>query len=346
MTKHAHGSMKAAVWYGGKDIRIEDLQKPVAGQDEVVIKVEAVGICGSDLHAYEGVSKRRSPPLVMGHEVAGIAKELGAGVTGIALGDRVTMEPAVPCGVCEQCRSNRMNLCPSRRHIGLDFPGAFAEYVKAPSRIFHKIPDSVSFEEATLAEPLSAGLHAVGLAKIREGDIVLIIGAGVIGTCCLIAAREKAQTVIMSDVVGSRLDFARSLGADITVDTSKVDVVEEVKRITHGRGVDRSMEAVGLEKTVDQAVSAVKDGGRVTIVGLLDEIAKVNMMRIVTKEIELSGSYGRTTEDFRNGLTLLEQRGRTIRRLIMHKFQLENVLQAFETLSTNKPNSMKVVLTP
>jgi L-iditol 2-dehydrogenase len=338
--------MKAAVWHGGRDIRIENLPKPTANYNEVVIRVKAVGICGSELHAYEGISKRRTPPLVMGHELAGVVEEIGEGVTRIGHGDRVTMEPAVPCGLCEQCLTGRMNLCKSRRHIGLDFQGAFAEYVKAPSQVLHKIPPSVSFEEATLAEPLSAGLHAMSIARIGDGDSVLIIGAGVIGMSCLIAARERAKTAIMSDIVDFRLEVARSLGADILIDSSKVDPVGEVERITNGRGVDIAIEAVGLEKTVGQAVSAVREGGRVTVVGMLDETIRVNIMKVVTREIQLSGSYGRTNEDFKNSLILLERRAPTIRRLITHKLDLDKASEAFEILSKMKHSSMKVVLIP
>jgi L-iditol 2-dehydrogenase len=338
--------MKAAVWHGERNIVIENLPKPVANQYEVVIRVKAAGICGSELHAYEGLSKRRTPPLVMGHEFAGIVEEIGKGVNRIKVGDRVTMEPAVPCGSCEACLTGRSNLCKARRHIGLDFQGAFAEYVKAPSLTLHKIPDPISFEEATLAEPLSAGLHAVSIAKVGGGDTILIIGAGVIGISCLIAARDKAKSVIISDVVKSRLEFARPLGADVMIDSSKIDPIDEVERFTNGRGVDAVIEAVGLETTVAQAISAVREGGRVTVIGLLDETIRFNIMKIVTREIQLSGSYGRTSEDFRNSLALLERRAPTIRGLITHKLPLEKASEGFETLSKQKHTSMKVILIP
>jgi len=338
--------VKGAVWRGGKEIRIEDLARPTVGPDEALIRVKAVGICGSELHAYEGLSKRRVPPLVMGHEFAGVVEEIGERSTGIALGDRVTMQPAVPCGVCEQCLSGRTNLCRARRHVGLDFPGAFAEYVKAPTRALYRIPDSISFEEATLAEPLSVGIHAAAVSNVRDGDFVLVLGSGVIGLSCVIATHEIARTILVSDLVRSRLEFARSFGAEALIDASRVDPVEEVQRMTSGREVDVVIEAVGLEKTVAQAISSVREGGRVTIVGLLDETVRVNILAIALKEIQLKGSYGRTEEEFRKSLEILERDAPTIRRLITHRFPLDHILEAFETMSKEKQNTMKVLVTP
>jgi threonine dehydrogenase-like Zn-dependent dehydrogenase len=338
--------MKAAVWYGGKDIRIEDVAKPRAGPAEVLIRVKAVGICGSEIHAYEGLSKRRVPPLVMGHEFAGIVEEVSEGPTELALGDRVVVSPAVHCGACEECLSGRTNTCQARRHVGLDFPGAFAEYVRVPNCVCYRMPDSIGFEEAALAEPLSVGAHATSVANVRDGDIVLVLGSGIIGLSCLIGAREKAKLILVSDVFDSRLNFARLFGADATIDASTTDTVAEVQRITSGRGVDVAMEAVGVEQTVRQAVSSVKEAGRVTLVGLLEETARLSILQIGLKEIQVKGSYGRTDNDFRNALRLLEMRGPTIRRLITHTFPLDRISEAFETMSTQKRSTMKVLLLP
>jgi len=339
-------NMRAAVWYGGKDIRIEDLPRPAVAAKEVLIRVKAAGICGSELHAYEGLSKRRTPPLVMGHEFSGVVEEVGERATGLTPGDRVAMQPVVPCGACEQCLSGRINLCRARSHVGLDFPGAFADYVRAPSCVFHRIPDSVTFEEATLAEPLAVGIHAADVANVRGGEVVLILGAGVIGLSCLIATREKARTILVSDLVDQRLSFAKSLGADISIDASQTNPVEDVMRITARRGADTVIEAVGLEKTVGQAISSVKEGGRVTIVGLLDETARVNILQITLKEIQLTGCYGRTDDDFRKSLAILERNASKIRRLITHRFPLDRISQAFETMSANKQSVLKVVVVP
>lgn len=338
--------MRAAVWHGGKDIRIEDLPEPTIGPDEALIKVKAVGICGSELHAYEGLSKRRVPPLVMGHEFAGVVEEIGERSNGIRVGDRVVADPSVPCGVCEQCLSGRTNVCRARRHVGLHFPGAFAEYVKMPSRSCYQIPESLPFDTATLAEPLSVGTHAASIGKIGERDVVLIIGSGIIGLSCLVAAREKAKTMLVSDLFDSRLNLAKSFGAHAVINSSEVDPVQELQKLTSEAGADAVIEAVGLEKTVNQAISSVKEAGRVVLVGLLDETARVNILQITVKEIQVNGSYGRTSKDFKEGLTLLERNLSTVRRLVTHTFSLDRICKAFETMSGEKQSAMKAVLVP
>ncbi|RLI37795.1 galactitol-1-phosphate 5-dehydrogenase, partial [Candidatus Bathyarchaeota archaeon] len=173
--------MKAAIWYGGKDIRIEDVPKPEIRSDEVLVEVKAVGICGSELHAYEGISKRRRPPLIMGHEFSGVIAEIGGEVEGFKKGDRVVVDPLNRCGVCEQCTAGRGNICRNVKLLGLHVSGAFAEYVPAPARNCYKLPDHVSFEEGSVVEPLSVGVHAVNRTPIKLGDTVLVVGAGVIG---------------------------------------------------------------------------------------------------------------------------------------------------------------------
>jgi len=340
--------MNAAVWYGGKNIRVEKVPQPIPGPGEALVKVNAVGICGSDLHAYRGVSKRRTPPLIMGHEFAGVVEEISKGSTPteLSVGDRVTMIPAVPCGRCEQCRSGRMNLCRTRTHAGLDFPGAFAEYVKAPLESFYHIPDSISFEEAALVEPVSVGIHAVDLAGVKEMQDVLILGCGVIGLSCLICARKKARRIIVSDLIDFRLSCAKSYGADTAVNSSNQDIVEEVRKVTENRGVDAALEAVGLEKTIEEAILSVKEGGRVTVIGMLDETIRVNILKIVLKEIQLEGSYGRTDNEFRKAISTLEADANELRRLITHRFPLRDVSRAFETLCDANQNAIKVVLIP
>jgi threonine dehydrogenase-like Zn-dependent dehydrogenase len=280
----------------------------------------------------------------MGHEFAGVVEEIGERSNGMGIGDRVVAEPSVACGVCEQCSSGRTNVCRLRRHVGLDFPGAFADYVKMPSLSCHLIPESLS--PATLAEPLSVGTHSVRLASIGGRDVVLILGSGVIGLSCLVAAREKAKTVLVTDLFDSRLGFAKSLGADAVIDASRVDPVKEVQRLSSETGVNVAIEAVGLEKTVNQAISSVKEAGRLILVGLLDETARVGILQITVKEIQVSGSYGRTSKDFNDALTLLERNLSKISTLVTHTFSLTDVSQAFETASKEKQRAIKVLLVP
>ncbi len=210
--------MKAAIWYGGKDIRVEDVPKPEIRSDEVLVEVKAVGICGSELHAYEGVSKRRKSPLVMGHEFSGVIAEVGDKVEGFKKGDRVVVDPLSRCGVCEQCTVGRGNVCRNVKLLGLHVSGAFAEYALAPARNCYKLPDHVSFEEGSVVEPLSVGVHAVNRTPIKLGDTVLVVGAGVIGLMALQAAKAAgAGSIFVTDVVDYGLRFAERLGADVAI---------------------------------------------------------------------------------------------------------------------------------
>lgn len=207
-------------------------------------------------------------------------------------------------------------------------------------------PDSIGFEEAALAEPLSVGTHATRVANVKNGDTLLVLGSGIIGLSCLIAARDKAKTILVSDALDSRLSFATRLEADATINASTADTVAEVQRITCGRGVDVAIEAVGLEQTVGQAIASAREAGRVILVGLLQETARLNILQITLKEIRVNGSYGRTDEDFRNALRLLEIRRPTIRQLITHTFPLDQVSEAFDAMSSQKQGAIKALLIP
>ncbi|MFQ6096069.1 MAG: zinc-binding dehydrogenase, partial [Candidatus Bathyarchaeia archaeon] len=167
---------KAAVWYGGKDIRIEEVPEPDLGLNDVLVRVKAVGVCGSDLHAYEGISKRRVPPLVMGHEIAGQIVELGRDVKGLQRKDRVVVQPVLSCGECEQCRSGNENICRNMRLMGLHVPGGFAEYIAVPAKRCFGMPDQTTFEEACLTEPLSVAVHVVNNLPIGVDGTILIVG--------------------------------------------------------------------------------------------------------------------------------------------------------------------------
>jgi len=338
--------MKAAVWYGGKDFRIEEVPRPAVGSHEILIRVKAAGICGSELHAYEGLSRRRRPPLVMGHEFAGIVEEVGESSKGVKAGDRIVVNPAVSCGLCENCMRGKTIFCTARTHVGIDFPGAFAEYVKVPDRACYTIPDGLPFEMAALAEPLSMGTHAVSVVDVKEEDSVFIIGSGMIGLSCLLAARERSGKIFVTDLYDARLDFSRLLGADQVIHAAVVDPVREVQRLTSGKGASVVMEAVGIQKTMIQALSAAGEGGRVAILGLLDAPVPVSFLEIVLKHIQLNGIYGRTDHDFRRALTLLEKDLSKIRRLITGVLPLDRVSEAFETMSSQKQSTMKIILVP
>ncbi|MDH5440060.1 MAG: alcohol dehydrogenase catalytic domain-containing protein [Candidatus Bathyarchaeota archaeon] len=339
--------MKAAVWYGCKEIRIEEVPKPDPGPNDVLVRVKAAGICGSDLHAYEGISKRRVPPLIMGHEIAGEIAEIGGHVEGSQIGDRVVIQPVLSCGECEQCRSGNENVCRNIRFLGLHVSGGFAEYVMAPARNCYTMPSRLRFEEACLAEPLSVAVHVVNNVPVGVNGTILIVGAGVVGSMVTQVARLRTSgKIIVTDILDSRLDLAKKLGADIMINPQKKNVAEEIHRITGGRGVDVSIEVVGIESTVQDALASVKKGGTTIAIGLLEKSMKIDVMRLVSSELKLLGSYLYNDCDFRSSINLIAEGKVNLQPYLTRILALDDALKGFGEMATNKEKILKVILRP
>ncbi|MBS7614486.1 galactitol-1-phosphate 5-dehydrogenase [Candidatus Bathyarchaeota archaeon] len=338
--------MKAAVWYGGKDIRIEDVPKPKIKDDEVLVRVRAVGICGSELHAFEGVSQRRTPPLVMGHEFSGEIVELGKNVNNLNIGEKVTVDPIKRCGTCTPCVRGQGSVCRNVKLLGLHTSGAFAEYVAVPALNCYVLPEHVSFEEGAMAEPLAVGIRAVNSTDVRLGDTTVVIGAGIIGSMTLKAAKAAgAGLLIVSDVVDFRLDYSKTLGADITINSKTEDLVTRITELTNGSGADVVFEAVGLEATVQQGLRMLGIGGKLTIIGMLSKNMSLDVLSIVTRELQIRGSYAYAQDDFRRAFNYLCNRKIDVKRLITNVMPLEKVKEGFEMLSEKRGNVLKIILT-
>lgn len=341
--------MKVAIWHGGKDIRIEEIPKPEIKDDEVLIRVRAAGICGSEVHAYAGVSKRRTPPLIMGHEFTGEVTEVGEKGEGVQIGDRVVVDPIIRCGTCEQCVIGRSNICKNMRLIGIHRPGAFAEYVAVPTKNCIRLPDNVSFEEGALVEPLSVGIHAVSRIPIKLGDTVVVIGAGIIGLMAMQAAKLAGTAKLVISGGGRReyrLELARKLGADIVINSKKEDLVKKIMELTNMKGVDAVLEAVGIQITVQQAMRMVKKGGSVALIGMLVPKMELEMLDAVVKETEIKGMYGYTTADFGVALDLISAGRVDVKSVITHLFSLDDTREAFEALYEKREGVVKVVIKP
>lgn len=339
--------MKAAVWHGGKDIRIESLSEPKLVSNDVLIRVQAASICGSDLHAYEGVSKRRVPPLIMGHEVAGEIADIGTDVETLKKEDRVIVYPVLSCGYCERCRSGSEYLCRDFRLIGLHVPGGFAEYMTVPANKCYKVPTGLTPEKACLTEPLAVAVHTVNNLPTRVNDSVLVIGAGIIGSLITQVMRLRTSgQLIVTDVLDSRLNQAREFGADVAINSKEKEAVDEILKMTDGRGVDLSIEVVGIQSTVEQALASVKKGGVVAVVGLLERNMEIDMMRIVSNELKLHGSYCYNDYDFRSSIRLIADEKISLQPYLTHILDLVDATKGFEEMSVNKENVLKVILKP
>jgi len=342
--------MKALVLSKYRELEITDLPTPTVGTGEVLIQVGACGICGSDVHGYDGSSGRRIPPIVMGHEAAGRIAALGAGVTGLAEGDRVTFDSTIYCGACEYCKRSEVNLCDNRQVLGVscgDYSraGAFAEFVTVPARVVYKLPATISFAEAAMLEAVAVAIHAVSLAEISPESTALVVGAGTIGMLTLQALRAAGcRRVFVSDVDTTRLKMAKELGAE-DVFSAKEDAVAQILQRTGGVGVDVGMEAVGRNETVQAAIATVRKGGTVVLVGNISPEVTLPLQKVVTRQIRLQGSCASAGE-YPQAIALMASGAIRVKPLITAIAPLADGPQWFERLYAREPNLLKVVLTP
>jgi L-iditol 2-dehydrogenase len=342
--------MKALLLSQYKHLEIANLPDPTPGHNEVLVSVAACGICGSDVHGYDGSTGRRIPPIVMGHEAAGTIAALGAGVSGFAEGDRVTFDSTIFCGACNNCRRGDVNLCDHRQVLGVSCaefrrPGAFAEYVAVPSHILYRLPKNLSFNEAAMLEAVSVALHGVSLAHVAADCSALVLGAGMIGLLTLQALRAAGcSTIYVADLDSTRLKLAQEVGASAVLSSEK-DVVGQVMQLTGGVGVDLVIEAVGRNETVKASIESVRKGGTVVLVGNISPEVTLPLQKVVTRQIRLQGSCASAGE-YPRAIELLANGTIQVKPFITAVASLEEGPRWFERLYAREPNLMKVILTP
>jgi L-iditol 2-dehydrogenase len=343
--------MKALLLTEYSKLEMADLPVPEPASHEVLIRVEACGICGSDVHGYDGSSGRRIPPIVMGHEAAGTIESVGEGAANWRRGDRVTFDSTIYCGKCEYCRKGAMNLCGNREVLGVSTAefrraGAFADFVVVPARVLYALPAGVSFAEAAMVEPLSVAVHAIAISEIPRGSTALVVGAGMIGLLVLQALREAGcSQIIVSDIDDTRLKLAHDLGATATINAKTSDAVAETKKLTGGAGVDVALEAVGSTPTIKAAIESVKRGGTVTLIGNIAPQVEIPLQVVVSRQIRLQGSAASAGE-YPEAIELLARGAVVVKPLITAIAPLEEGASWFTRLHNREANLMKVVLTP
>lgn len=342
--------MKALLLSQYRHLELAELPAPEPGPGEVLVRVGACGICGSDVHGYDGSSGRRIPPLVMGHEAAGIVAVIGKGVTNVCEGDRVTFDSTVYCGECVFCRRGEINLCDRRQVLGVSCSdyrraGAFAEYVLVPARIVYRLPENLSFVEAAMLEAVSVALHAVALTETSPDGSVLVVGAGMIGLLIVQGLRAaRCGRILVTDIDPERLTLARQLGATTTVSAKDSDVLDQILQHVRG-GVEAAIEAVGRDETVRLAIDAVRKGGRITLVGNISPTVALPLQSVVTRQVRLQGSCASSGE-YPKAIELLRRGAIQVKPLITAVAPLEEGPRWFERLYAHEPHLMKVVLTP
>ena len=342
--------MKALLLSKYRHLELTDIPVPVPGPDEVLIQVAACGICGSDVHGYDGSSGRRIPPIVMGHEAAGTVAAIGDDVKTLSQGDRVTFDSTIYCGKCRYCSRGEVNLCDRREVLGVscgDYrrAGAFAEFVLVPARITYRLPDNLSFAEAALLEAVSVAIHAVSLVPIPPNSTALVLGAGTIGLLIQQALRVAGcSRVFVADVDDTRLKLSRELGATATLSAGP-GLSSEVLKLTDGVGADIAVEAVGRTETVVAAIDNVHKGGKVVLVGNIAPEVTLPLQKVVSRQILLQGSCASSGE-YPRAIELLSSGAIRVKPLISAIAPLDEGPQWFERLYGHEPNLMKVILQP
>ena len=343
--------MKALVLTDYHCFEYQDVPDPVIETGEVLIDVKACGICGSDVHGMDGSSGRRQPPIIMGHEAAGVISRVGNGVDDFTAGDHVTFDSTIYCGACHYCRRGRINLCENRRVLGVSCDdyrrhGALAEQVVVPRRILYRLPEGIGFNQAAMVEPLSVAFHAVDITPVSVNDSAVVVGAGMIGLLIVQVLRAAGcGRIIAVDLDQKRLDLACKLGADVALKPDEVDFLGRIYQLTHERGVDHVFEAVGIEPTVNLAVNAVRKGGTVTLVGNLAPEVKFPLQAVVTREITVYGSCASNGE-YPACLNLIARGAVNVDALISAAAPLSEGTDWFKRLYKNEEGLLKVILNP
>ena len=338
--------MKALVYRGPGEMPLEDRPDPVPGPGQVVVAIRASGICGSDVHGFTGATGRRRVGVVMGHEAAGEVVELGPGVSSARIGDRVVLRSILPCGRCDRCRHGQTNICEDRQGLGMHLDGAYAERVLVPEGMLLPLPETLSYEDGALVEPLAVAMHAVNITPFELMDFVVIVGAGAIGLLTLLAARQRgAGSIIVTDRDPHRLGVARMLGADQAIDVGAGDPIDAIAAATNGRGADAVFEAVGIAATVAQSVAAARPGGQVTWIGNSAPEVALPMQQLVTRELTIRGAYG-FVDEFEQAADALASGWIDARPLIECVAPLEDGPDLFRQLAAGSLSAVKVVLAP
>ena len=337
--------MKAAVCVATERIEVREIPVPEPAPSEVLVRVKATGLCGSDVDGFTGHHPMIRPPIILGHEASGVIAATGEAVTRWKPGDEVAIEPFFTCKVCPACRSGRYNLCVDLKITGHQVPGTMAEYVLAEEGFVHLKPPNLSFEEAAIAEPASGSLHAVERCSPRLGDFVAILGCGTIGSLAMQHCLNKGAVVLVSDPDPHKLEVARGLGAQHVVDPRTSDVTAKVRELTGGIGADRVIEAVGIQETLGLTTRLARRGGTIVLIGWSGEkMDALDLTGVTLDELSVLGTLG-FCNDFPVALRLMSSGKLKVAPIISHRIPFTQAERAIRMLESREPGVWKIVLT-
>jgi len=338
--------MKQALLATAEQIVISIVDMPTPGPCDVVIRVDYVGICGSDIHAFYGRHPFIQLPIVLGHEAAGVVTAIGSEVRSVSIHERVVIQPTLSCGNCERCLAGFPHICDHLRVVGCQFPGAFAEYVVIPETNAIQIPDQLSLQHGALVEPLAVGVRACRRGNVTTGSEICIVGAGTIGIMTALAAKELgAARIVLLDINPAKCEFAQSLGFE-SVCNANVHSPSLLNELFGTKGPDTFLECVGVASSVRFCMEGAPKGGRIVIVGVYEEDVTVPMSLVQDRELEIVGTLMYTKEDFRDALSWLAQGSVNAVPMITRVFALLESNQAFAYIREQRGSAIKVMLRP
>ncbi len=356
LKKRHHMNMIAFKYFANNDVRKVEIERPEPGPDELLVKILATGICGTDLHIYthgDWIGKAPIPEVTMGHEFVGEVVAIGSNVefsqkypqvsADIRVGSRVCAEPHIPCGTCYWCLRGQGNICSEIGHLGVSLDGSFAEYMVIPADRCSLVPDSVSTMEAVGVEPLACAVRAVHRSRMMVGDTVVVIGAGPMGQhVAKVAALSGASSVIVSEPNAKRRQMAKDNGIDRVLDPTVEDLDAVVREITNGIGADITFEVAGLSETIEQAIAVTRAGGHVVQVGVPTGKVTIDLRKVIIGELKIIGEHA-TQWDFGTAIAMIESKKVDVTSLVTHILPLKEALEGMH-MAMNDGESVKIVL--
>lgn len=337
--------MKAVQIASPEQLKIIDVEKPVIdNRNNVLIRMTAAGICGSDVGIYHGTNAAATYPRIIGHEMVGRVAEIGASVTGLKVGDRVIVNQVTSCGECYPCRMGRGNVCDHLAVRGVHIDGGYQEYIAVPEADCYLLPDSLSDEDAVMIEPTTIAIQSCTRAQLEKDDMLLILGAGALGSTVLKIARQMCDHIIVADILDNKLEAAKENGAKYTIHVLKEDLEEKVREYTNGHGATVSIDASGTSDSLMKLLRATGNAGRVMVMGFSTAPIEINQFLITSKELDVRGSRLQNKR-FGDAIRLIQEGKLDLKGSVSHTFPLTKAQEAFDFVDSRDPSIRKIVLT-
>jgi L-iditol 2-dehydrogenase len=337
--------MKQAVMTSPGKIEFRDVEKPTPAADEVLIRVQRIGVCGSDIHVYHGLHPYTTYPVVQGHEVSGVVAEIGTEVTGFVPGDKVVFMPQVTCGVCYPCRHGMYHICDQLKVMGFQTGGAAQEYFPVKAEMVLRLPENISLDEAALVEPISVAVHALGRFGSLEGKKVLVLGAGTIGNLVAqVAQASGAAAVMATDIAAYKLEKARACGIQHVVNSGEVDLGQEILNLFGVDKADLILECVGVQPTITQAIANARKGSTIVVVGVFGKKPEVDLGLVQDRELTLLGTLMYQKKDYERAIELVAEGKLHLTEMVTQRFPFSQYLAAYEAIESSGGRYMKVMI--